>query len=132
VRAGVIGTICSDHQPHELDAKLNPFPDTEPGISSLDSLLALVLGLVDAQELTLAQAVAALTSGPASALGLDRGTLAVGAAADLCLFDPDELWTLDDASMLSRGHNTPFKGRQLKGRVRLTMADGRIVFESTS
>ncbi len=132
VRAGVIGSICSDHQPHELDAKLNPFPETEPGISSLDGLLALVLDLVDAKELTLVQAVAALTSGPAAALGVERGTLGVGAAADVCLFDPDEQWTLDDASMLSRGHNTPFKGRNLKGRVRICMVDGRVVFEAPS
>ena len=55
--AGVISSICSDHQPHEVDAKLNPFPQTEPGISALDSLLSLVLGLVDDDELTLARAV---------------------------------------------------------------------------
>ncbi len=130
VRAGVLDSICSDHQPHDLDAKLNPFAETEPGISALDSLLALVLGLVDDDELTLPQAVAALTSGPAAALGIDRGTLSVGAAADMCLFDPDEHWVLDDASMLSRGHDTPFKGRALKGRARCTLVDGRVVFES--
>jgi len=130
VRAGVLGSICSDHQPHELDAKLNPFPETEPGISALDSLLALVLGLVDENEFTLPQAVAALTRGPAAALGVDRGTLSPGAVADVCLFDPNEHWILDDASMQSRGHNTPFKGRALKGRVRYTLLGGAIVFES--
>ena len=130
VRSGVLASVCSDHQPHEQDAKLNPFPETEPGISALDSLLALVLELVDERELTLTQAVSALTCGPAAALGIDRGTLAVGAAADLCLFDPGEQWRLDDASMLSRGHNTPFKGRALKGRVCCTVLDGRVVFES--
>ena len=130
VRAGVLGSICSDHQPHELDAKLNPFPETEAGMSSLDSLLALVLGMVDDGELTLLQAVAALTCGPSAALGIDRGTLAAGAVADVCVFEPDQQWLLDDASMLSRGHNTPFKGRTLKGRVRLTLVDGRVVFES--
>lgn len=130
VRTGVLGSICSDHQPHEVDAKLNPFSETEPGISGLDSLLSLVLGLVEDQELTLSDAVAALTSGPASALGIDRGTLSVGAVADLCLFDPGEQWVLDDASMLSRGHNTPFRGRRLKGRVRCTLLEGRPVFES--
>ena len=129
VRAGVLGSICSDHQPHELDAKLNPFPETEPGISALDSLLALVLSLVDNDELTLGQAVAALTCGPAAALGIDRGTLSVGAEADLCLFDPTEQWLLDDATMLSRGHNTPFKGRTMTGRVRFTLVGGRVVFE---
>jgi dihydroorotase len=132
VRAGVIGSICSDHQPHEVDAKLNPFAQTEPGISSLDSLLSLVLGMVADSELTLTQAVAALTSAPSAALGIERGSLAPGAAADLCLLDADEQWLLDDASMLSRGHNTPFRGQTLTGRVRLTMVDGRVVFESSS
>jgi len=130
VRAGVLASICSDHEPHERDAKLNPFSETAPGISGLDSLLALVLGLVDDDELTLSNAVAALTSGPAAALGIDRGSLSVGAVADVCLFDPDEQWLLDDASMQSRGHNTPFKGRRCKGRVRCTLVDGRIVFQS--
>ena len=130
VRAGVLASICSDHQPHELDAKLNPFSETEPGISALDSLLALVLGLVDDDELTLSQAVSALTRSPAAVLGIDRGTLSVGAVADMCLFDPNERWLLDDASMQSRGHNTPFKNRALKGRVRCTLLGGRIVFES--
>jgi dihydroorotase len=92
--------------------------------------LALVLGLVDEDEVTMSQAVTALTGGPAAALGIDRGTLSVGAVADVCLFDPDEQWVLNDASMLSRGHNTPFKGRTLKGRVRCTLMGGRVVFES--
>jgi len=130
VRAGVIGSVCSDHQPHEVDAKLNPFPETEPGMSALDSLLALTLGMVADDELTLNQAVAALTSGPAAALGLDRGTLAVGSVADLCLFDADEQWRLDAKSMSSRGHNTAFAGRTLGGRVHLTMVDGRVVFDA--
>jgi dihydroorotase len=130
VRAGVLGSICSDHQPHEVDAKLNPFPGTEPGISGLDSLLSLVLGLVDERELTLSAAVAALTAGPAEALGIERGTLTVGAVADLCLFDPGERWVLDDQNMLSRGHNTPFRGRSLEGRVRCTLLEGRPVFEA--
>ena len=130
VRAGVLGSICSDHQPHEVDAKLNPFSETEPGISGLDSLLALVLGLVEEQAFPLSVAVAALTSGPADALGIDRGTLSVGAVADVCVYDPQERWVLDDAAMLSRGHNTPFRGRELKGRVRYTILEGRPVFES--
>lgn len=130
VRAGVLGCICSDHQPHEVDAKLNPFPGTEPGISGLDSLLSLVLGLVEERELTLSAAVAALTSGPAEALGIDRGTLSVGAVADVCVFDSEERWVLDDGNILSRGHNTPFRGRNLKGRVRYTLLEGRPVFEA--
>ena len=89
-----------------------------------------MLGLVEDQELPLPDAVAALTSGPAEALGIDRGTLSVGAVADLCVFDPEERWVLDDGSMLSRGHNTPFRGHNLKGRVRYTLLEGRPVFET--
>ena len=96
----------------------------------MDSLLALVLGLVDEDELTLTQAIDALTRGPAAILGIERGTLSVGAVADACLFDANEQWLLDDANMHSRGHNTPFKNRTLKGRVRYTLLGGRMVFES--
>lgn len=130
VRDGVITAVCSDHQPHEVDAKLNPFADTLPGISSLDSLLPLALGLVNEGVLALDTMVRALTAGPARVLGLDLGTLRPGAPADLCVIDPAERWLLDATSMVSRGHNSPFNGHTLEGRVVLTLFGGEIVFEA--
>src|SRR3546814_7072045 len=87
VADGVIGAICSDHQPHEADAKINPFPMTEPGISALETLLPLTLALVHEGVLTPLAAPARLTLGPARIAGLAAGTITVGRAADLVLLD---------------------------------------------
>jgi dihydroorotase len=129
VARGEIAAICSDHQPHEADAKLNPFPATAPGISAVETLLPLVLGLVAEAVLDLGSAIARLTCGPAEILGLPVGRLDVGRSADLCVFDPEESWTVGPETLASRGHNTPFWGRELRGRVSWTLLAGRIVFE---
>lgn len=125
---GTIVAVCSDHQPHETDAKLDPLPQTAPGISALETLLPLTLMLVDNCDFELADAIARLTSGPAAVLGIERGTLAPGAVADVCVFDPEERWTLDEHALVSRGKNTPFVGRELRGRVHATVVGGEILF----
>lgn len=120
--------ICSDHQPHEAIAKQAPFAATEPGMSNLETLLPLSLQLVDKQLLELPQLIEKLTLGPARILGLDDGTLEPGTQADICIFDPNEEWTLESAEMRSGGRNTPFAGTRLKGRVQATLMGGRIVY----
>jgi dihydroorotase len=126
---GVIAAVCSDHQPHEPDAKLLPFTETEPGISALESLLPLTLRLVDEGVLPLAEALARLTSQPARILGIEAGSLAIGKPADICIYDPDRYWTLSAATLISHGHNTPFLGWEFKGRVTHTFLGGRMVYE---
>ncbi len=128
--SGVIGAICSDHQPHEPDAKLAPFADSAPGISALETLLSLTLRLMDEGVLGLADAVARLTCRPAEILGVDAGRLAVGETADVCIFDPDKRWTVREESLVSRGHNTPFLGWEMRGRVSHTLVGGAVVFEA--
>ncbi len=128
LQAGVFSALCSDHQPHEPDAKLGPFPSTEPGISGLDSLLPLGLRLVAEQVLELGELIHRLTRGPADILGLPYGTLSVGAAADICIFNPELSWQLDTRSMRSHGRNTPFMGWEMKGRVTHTLLNGRLVY----
>lgn len=113
---GLIDAICSDHQPHELDAKTNPLPQTEPGISALETLLPLSLRLVEAGLLTPLSLAARLAGSPAQILGLAQGGFAVGARADLCLLDRTEEWRLDGSRMLSAGRNTPFIGETFSGR----------------
>ncbi|HXH03763.1 MAG TPA: dihydroorotase [Candidatus Competibacteraceae bacterium] len=127
---GVLGALCSDHQPHEVDAKLGPFAETEPGISALETLLPLGLKLVAEDVLPLPALIERLTVGPARILGLAAGTLAPGARADVCIFDPEAQWIVDSASLLSRGHNTPFLGWELKGRVSHTLLAGRLVYDN--
>ncbi len=125
---GVIDALCSDHQPHEADAKAAPFAETEPGISGLDTLLSVGLQLVGAGTLALPQLIARLTSGPAGTLGLPLGQLGVGAPADVCVVDATSRWRVGPETLVSRGHNTPFLGRELPGRVRCTLLAGRVVF----
>lgn len=130
LKDGVISVVCSDHQPHEPDAKLAPFSVSAPGISGLETLLPLTLRLVDEGLIDMNRAIAAMTSEPADIIGVDTGNLSVGATADICIFDPEQNWTLVAEDMVSRGHNSPFIGWDLKGRATHTIVGGEKVFES--
>jgi dihydroorotase len=128
LNGGTLSAICSDHQPHEPDAKLSPFPSTEPGASGLDSLLPLTLKLVDENHLLLQDAIARVTCGPARVLNLPYGELSVGRAADVCIYDPKAIWRLEESRMHSQGKNTPFLGWEMPGQVRYTLRDGEIIY----
>ena len=130
VRNGTIPVICSDHQPCGKDDKLAPFIRSAAGISGLETLLPLTLKLVDENVLSLEQAIACLTCNPAKTLGLDVGSLSVGAPADICVFEPNETWTFDSEQMLSYGKNNPFSGIQMRGRVIHTIANGVVATDS--
>ncbi|CAK0771714.1 Dihydroorotase-like protein [Gammaproteobacteria bacterium] len=127
--SGVVSAICSDHQPHDPDAKLAPFCETEPGISGLETLLPLGLRLVNDGILDLSTLIARLSWQPARILGQPYGTLQPEARADVCIFDPNRHWTLDSTRLISRGHNTPFHGWKLRGRVIHTIMEGKRVFD---
>lgn len=130
VAAGELRAICSDHQPHDADAKLLPFPETAPGISGLETLLPLALRLVTEGLLDLSSLIARLTSGPAEIIGReDLGHLAPGAVADVCIFDPSARWTPTPETLVSQGLNSPFLGEEMQGRVMATLLEGRLVFE---
>ncbi len=128
VAKNVIEAITSDHQPHEADAKAAPFPDTEPGISGVETLLPLTLKLVEQGVMDLGSAIARLTCGPARILGLPLGTLTPGQAADICIYDPEARWFVDADSLLSGGKNTPFQGWEMPARVTHTLLKGRVVY----
>ncbi len=130
LKDGIVSVVCSDHQPHEADAKLAPFSVSEPGISGLETLLPLTLRLVDEGLIDMTRAIAAMTSEPADIIGVDTGSLSLGATADICIFDPERHWTLTETDMVSRGHNSPFIGWELKGRATHTIVGGELVFES--
>jgi len=124
---GTIDAVCSDHAPVDDDAKQVPFGEAEPGATGLEVLLPLVLKWGTQMKLPLAQALAAVTSRPASVLGVPAGTLEPGAAADLCLFDPQHPWVVTPEALASQGKNSPFLGLELTGRAVHTLVDGRIV-----
>ncbi|WFC60755.1 dihydroorotase [Pseudomonas sp. REST10] len=129
LKAGVISAIASHHQPHERDAKLAPFAATEPGISSVQLLLPLAMTLVQDGLLDLPTLLARLSSGPAAALRLPAGQLAVGSAADIVLFDP-QASTLAGERWYSKGRNCPFLDHRLPAAVRYTLVDGHISYQS--
>ncbi len=128
VRSGVISALASHHQPHETDAKQDPFAATEPGISSIELMLPLALSLVDEGVFDLPTAIERLTLGPARAMRLPAGSLSTGASADLVLFDPNAQ-TIAGEQWLSKGSNNPFLGHRLPGRVRYTLLNGRITYK---
>lgn len=122
-------SVSSGHQPHEEAAKQAPFPSTEAGISSLETVLPLMLRLVDEGLLDINQLVERLSLAPATILGLDMGSLSKGSLANVCIVDPDAVWQLTSKTWRSRGQNTPFFGQQMKGQVTHTLVEGSIVFK---
>ncbi|MCW8888311.1 MAG: dihydroorotase [Gammaproteobacteria bacterium] len=125
---GLFTAICSDHQPHEADAKLAPFAETEAGMSAIETLLPLTLKLVKEGVLSMSDAIAHLTSKPAELLGLKQGSLAVDCVADITIFDPNRDWVVSEKSLISRGKNSPFIGWEMQGAVTTTLLDGEIVY----
>jgi dihydroorotase len=131
VSDGTLSAICSDHQPHEPDAKLMPFAATEAGISALDTLLPLSLRLAREIDMPLAAIIARLSSGPATVLGIKNGSLKVGANANICIIDPDLNWTVTADTLFSLRHNTPFLNWEMQGRATHTLLNGRVVYRAT-
>jgi dihydroorotase len=130
LRDGTIDAIATDHAPHTWQDKACEFGEAAFGISGLETALAALLALVHTRRLDLATLIAALTARPAAAWGLDAGTLAPGASADLVVFAPDETWTVDPERFASRGKNTPLAGITLHGRVRQTWLGGASVYDA--
>ena len=129
---GVIDVITSDHDPQDADTKRLPFAEAAPGAIGLETLLAAALRLHHSGDVPLARLVDAMTRAPATRFGLDAGTLAVGAPADLIVFDPDEPWVVEEATIRSRSKNTAFERARLTGRVRETWVGGRLVFDAAA
>lgn len=126
---GAIDAIATDHAPHTAEEKAKPLPDAPSGMVGLETSLALSLtGLYHTGLLPLEQVLALMSSSPAALLGLDKGTLCVGRDADLVLFDPDEAWVIDKDSFASKGRNTPFHGRTVRGKVKYTISRGTIIY----
>lgn len=124
---GTIDAVCSDHTPVDEDAKLLPFGEAEAGATGLELLLPLTLKWAAEMRIPLVAALAKVTMEPARILGIDAGHLSPGAAADLCIFDPDQYWKVEAAALKSQGKNTPFLGMELQGKVKYTLVNGNIV-----
>ncbi len=126
--ASGLATVCSDHTPVGADDKLLPFGEAKPGATGLELLLPLTLKWAEEAGIALPDALARITSAPAEVLGLPLGDLAVGAAADVCVFDPAADWQVTPEALKSRGKNSPWLGYVMSGRVRTTLSGGRVVY----
>jgi dihydroorotase len=129
---GTIDAICSDHAPVSQEDKLLPFGEAHAGASSLETLLPLILAWARAETIPLGRALGAVTAAPARILCEDTGMLAPGCKADIVVFDPEARWTVQPESFLSSGHNSPFAGQSLTGRVRYTLVGGEVRFEAVA
>jgi dihydroorotase len=131
---GTANALATDHAPHREVDKAVEFGAAANGISGLETALGVLLAAVDAGRLPLLRAIAALTIGPATLLvGRTRRSsagLVEGAPADLVVFDRSDAWTVTEDSLASRGKNTPLLGMDLRGRVLLTLAGGRLAYEA--
>jgi dihydroorotase len=133
LRDGTLDCIATDHAPHTDYEKDKEFDYAPNGIIGLETSLAVVLDvLVRKNRFRLPHVIDLMTRRPAELLGLPAGTLAQGAAADICLFDPDEAWTYDAKSGQSKSSNSPWSGREMRGRVRTTIVDGKVVYPLTA
>ena len=129
LRDGTLDCISTDHAPHTDYEKDKEFDYAPNGILGLETSLAVSLDvLVRQNKFKLPRVIDLMTRQPARILGLPAGTLTAGAAADVCLFDPDEKWRYDAKAGFSKSSNSPWHGQTLTGRVKTTIVDGRIVF----
>lgn len=130
LRDGAIDALITDHAPHTAEEKARPLPEAPSGMVGLETALALNLtGLYHSGLLPLSRVLELMSRSPAALLGLDKGRIAAGDAADLVLFDPDEEWIVDREKFASKGRNTPFHGRKVKGKVKYTIANGKIIYQ---
>ena len=130
LKDGTIDLLVTDHAPHHYDEKEREFADAPNGIVGLETALGVnVTWLLEAGILTLPQLVERMSCLPAKVFHLPGGTLAKGSVADVTVFDPSREWTVDPARFKSKGRNTPYGGRKLRGQAERTIVGGRIVYE---
>jgi dihydroorotase len=127
VRDGTIDLIATDHAPHHYDEKEREFADAPNGIIGLETALAVnITWLVASGIIDLGTLVEKMSCAPARVFHLAGGSLRRGSPADVTVFAPNDEWTVDPARFRSKGRNTPYTGKTLRGRVRSTIVAGRV------
>ncbi|MCD6452867.1 MAG: dihydroorotase [Dehalococcoidales bacterium] len=135
LKQGVIDIIATDHAPHSKADKKVDFAQAPFGISGFETALGSLMSLVHRGELPLTTLISKLTSEPSKIIGTrygKLGSLNVGEPADITIFDPDMEWVVDASKFVSKGKNTPLDGDRLKGKVMVTISQGKIVYQDDS
>ena len=130
LKDGTIDAIATDHAPHSAEEKARPLTDAPSGMVGLETALAVALTyLYHTGDMALSDILRRMTINPACILRLPtKGRLAIGSDGDVVIFDPDEAWTVEPNRFASKGRNTPFGGKTLRGKVKYTIVGGEIVY----
>lgn len=131
LKDGTIDAIATDHAPHSAEEKAKPLTEAPSGMVGLETALGVTLTyLYHTKELPLSDILRKMTINPACILRLPtKGRLSIGADGDMVIFDPMEEWTVDPEQFASKGRNTPFSGKKLKGKVKYTIVGGKVVYQ---
>ncbi|MCI9546782.1 MAG: dihydroorotase [Lachnospiraceae bacterium] len=129
-KEGVVDVISTDHAPHTAKEKSGSMRDAPFGIVGLETSVALTITeLVDKGIITPMQMAMLMSYNPAQIIHLDRGSLREGKVADIVIIDPEEAYVIDSRTFVSKGKNTPFHGKKVKGRVKATIFEGELVYQ---
>jgi dihydroorotase len=124
---GTVDAIVTDHAPHAAEKKMRELDQAPFGVVGLETALGVVVTyLINPGHLDWPAALAKMTINPARILGINKGTLALGADADVTVIDPEERWTVDPAEFRSKSTNSPFLGSQLQGRATCVIVGGMV------
>ena len=127
IKDGTLDIIATDHAPHSEEEKKRELTKAPSGILGLETALALGIGeLVEKADMPLMDLLVRMSHAPARLYGLDAGYVKEGGPADLVLFDPNELWKVE--SFASKSRNSPFLGKTMLGKVKMTICGGRVIY----
>ena len=127
---GTIDVIATDHAPHSREEKARPLTKAPSGMVGLETSLAVTLtALYHTKKMDLSAILRCMTANPAAILRVPGGRLAIGADADVTIFDPDQTWVVDPDEFASKARNTPFVGHELKGKVKYTIVGGKVIYQ---
>ena len=131
LKDGTIDAIATDHAPHSAEEKARPLTRAPSGMVGLETSLAITLTeLYHTGKMKLPEIIKRMTYTPASILRLSsKGRLSLGSDADITIFDPEEVWTIDPEQFASKARNTPFAGREVKGKVKYTIVGGNVIYQ---
>ncbi len=130
LRDGTIDAIATDHAPHSAQEKARPLAEAPSGMVGLETALGVTLtALYHTGKMDLSDMLKKMTFHPACILRIPKGRLSLGGEADFTIFDLNEEWTVDPEQFASKGRNTPFAGKRLKGKVKYTIVGGKIVYQ---
>ena len=130
LKDGTIDNIITDHAPHSDEEKNQELSKAPNGIIGFETALsATITNLVDKGYISYLDMVKLTSYNPAKLLGIDRGVIEEGKPADITIFDPNKEYIYEKESIVSKSKNTPFIGKKLKGEVKYTIVNGKIVYK---